>query len=365
MQERVTLQKVAERVGLHFTTVAEALKNSARVKPSTRAMIQAVAREMGYVPDPMLSALSAYRKANKPPIYHETLAWITSSPTADGWRQSFSKFYEGAAQRAAELGFRLEEYWIKRPGVTSKHASRHLYSRGIRGLLIAPVSVARGHLSLDWNQFASVTLGYTLTQPKLNLVSTTHYRAVIKAVRHLKALGHRRIGWAGSSAFDERIGRLWTSGFLSELKMTSGSDLDALFSVRPFEPKSFMKWFKQFRPEAILTSGGKGTIVPLITWLRENGYGVPDDVSVAIVNLQEEGEISGIVEPNELVGRTAIDLITRMLQNGERGIPEYPLLQLIEGKWNEGKTIARANLKTKHPLPKGPSLPKSLSRSKI
>jgi len=54
-----------------------------------------------------------------------------------------------------------------------------------------------------------------------------------------------------------------------------------------------------------------------------------------------------VVEPNMLIGRTAVDLLTQMLQRGERGIPEYPLSQLIDGKWHAGTTIAPSNRKTK------------------
>jgi DNA-binding LacI/PurR family transcriptional regulator len=343
MQNRVTIQNIAARVGLHFTTVAEALRNGVRVKPSTRAKIHAMAREMGYVPDPMLAALSAYRKAIKPPIYHETLAWVTSHPSRSEWRGSFGRIHQGAVQRAAELGYRLEEFWIKQPGMTSKKASRQLYNRGIRGLLIAPLFAARGHLSLEWDRFAAVALGYTLSRPRLNLVSTTHFRAVSVALRHLKAAGHRRIGWVSSSVVDERTNRLWVSTFLSELNIAYGAANDAILSFRSLERRRFIQWYEKFRPDAILTSCVDPRNPFLIGWLRKEGYRVPQDVSVAVVNLQEESEFSGVIEPDSLIGRTAIDLLARMLQNGERGIPEYPLLQLIEGKWNEGTTIAPLN----------------------
>jgi DNA-binding LacI/PurR family transcriptional regulator len=336
---RVTIQRIAQRVGYHFTTVAEALKNGVRVKPATRAKIQAVAREMGYVPDPMLSALSAYRRAIKPPVYRETLAWITSHPSRDEWRKSFGVLQSGAVERATELGYRLEEFWIKQPGLSAREATRRLYNRGIRGLLIAPLFSPRGHLSLEWNRFSSVALGYTLVRPRMNRVSTTHYRAVIMAVRHLRAAGRRRIGWVGSSVVDERTDRLWLSGFLSERRNSSVAG--AIHSYRSFDARRFFEWFETFHPDAILTSCSKEEIKAWMNGLRKRGHHVPDDVSVAVVNLQEEGDISGIVEPNFLIGRTAVDLLTRMLQNGERGVPEYPLYQLIDGKWNEGKTLVR------------------------
>lgn len=350
MQQRVTILRIARRVGFHFTTVAEALKNSVRVKPETRAKIQTVAREMGYVPDPMLAALCAYRKAIKPPVYHENIAWITSHPTRDGWRDSFEIFQKGAAQRAAELGFCLEEFWIKQSGMTSQEATQHLYNRGIRGLLVAPLFAARGHLSLDWSRFSTVALGYTLLKPRMNVVSTTHHRAVITAMRHLKAAGHRRIGWVGSSDVDERTDRLWLSGFLSERKEAYSGN--AVHSFRAFDSRAFLEWFESYRPDAIISSNLSGGNRCLLDCLRERGYRVPSDVSLAGVNLQEGDTFSGVFEPNFLIGRSAVDLLTRMLQTGERGIPEHPLHQLIDGKWSDGKTIAVRNRKSKRAVSK-------------
>ena len=74
--------------------------------------------------------------------------------------------------------------------------------------------------------------------------------------------------------------------------------------------------------------------------------------SLAGINLQEGDAFSGVFEPNFLIGRTAVDLLTRMLQNGERGIPEHPLHQLIDGKWSDGKTIAMLNRKSKSAVSK-------------
>jgi hypothetical protein len=47
-----------------------------------------------------------------------------------------------------------------------------------------------------------------------------------------------------------------------------------------------------------------------------------------------------MIEPAEQVGRVAVELISRMIQNGEKGVPEYPYRVLIEGRWVDGKTVA-------------------------
>lgn len=58
---RVTLKQVAAKAGVHVSTAWRALKNDTYVDAAKRARIRAVAKELGYTPDPMLTALSHYR----------------------------------------------------------------------------------------------------------------------------------------------------------------------------------------------------------------------------------------------------------------------------------------------------------------
>lgn len=342
MTRRVTIVDIAARVGVHFTTVALALKGSPRVKAATRDKVRAMAQEMGYVPDPMLSAFSAYRKAQKPVNYRETLAWVTTYPTQDGWRLgAFKVFHQGAEKRAAELGYRLEQFWLKEPGMSPKRATTVLSSRGVRGLLIAPLPTAHGHLNLDWNLFSSVTFGFTLMRPRLHTVITTHYQDVITAIRHLKTLGHHYLGWANSRKVDERVSRQWKAGFWSEMQALPPERQIPLFSSDPFEKREFLAWFERYHPDAILTSDPHQCGALILKWLKEAGYSVPKDVSVVAVNIQEEGIFSGMKEPSLQIGEAAVDLLSNLIRDGKSGLPEYPSRLLIDGTWIEGQTVAR------------------------
>ena len=60
-ERRVTLADIAVRAEVHVTTVSLALRNHPRLPAQTRERIQELAKKMGYVPDPFLRALVAYR----------------------------------------------------------------------------------------------------------------------------------------------------------------------------------------------------------------------------------------------------------------------------------------------------------------
>ncbi|MDD5350078.1 MAG: LacI family DNA-binding transcriptional regulator, partial [Chthoniobacteraceae bacterium] len=115
MQTRVTLRDVAAKAGVHHTTASRALKNDPRVCPETLAKIKAIAEQMGYTPDPMLSALNAYRNASGHSQNHGTIAWLTNYPTRDGWRISscYALYFRGASEQLLRHGYHLEEFWLQ------------------------------------------------------------------------------------------------------------------------------------------------------------------------------------------------------------------------------------------------------------
>jgi LacI family transcriptional regulator, galactose operon repressor len=354
MQSRVTLRDVAARAGVHHTTASRALKNDPRVCAETLAKIKTLAAEMGYMPDPMLSALNAYRHASRPSQFHGTVAWVTNYPTRDGWRSSWGSdrkscyeiYYAGAEEQLARHGYKLEEFWLQEPRMTARRASQVLVHRGIRGLLLCPLPVSRGHLSLEWERFSAVSFGYSLARPKLHLFSAAHFRAVVTCMRKLRARGYHRIGLLTSYAMDERMDRMWTAAYRAEMpKLPQSkaipihlySDGKKCASERAWSQigKGALKWYRQYKPDAILTT----TFHPLLGWLKAGGYRVPQDVALISATLQaNEPLVSGIVEASHEIGMAAADFLAGMLQRGEHGVPRVAQRILLEGSWIEGKT---------------------------
>lgn len=88
MKRRPTIKDVAEKCGVHHTTVSRALRDHPSIPAATRVKIKAAADELGYQSDPFLSSLSSRRKnAHAPGSAIANLAWITNFETRDGWKQ--------------------------------------------------------------------------------------------------------------------------------------------------------------------------------------------------------------------------------------------------------------------------------------
>jgi LacI family fructose operon transcriptional repressor len=67
---------------------------------------------------------------------------------------------------------------------------------------------------------------------------------------------------------------------------------------------------------------------------------IPEDVGVASLSSARLGDpVSGIYQNSELIGMRSIDLLSTLLERNELGVPPVPDSLLVDGVWNEGRTL--------------------------
>ena len=96
---RVSLHDIARRVHVSQPTVSRALKDDPRISVATRQKVHRAAREMGYQPDPMLTALAHYRRGKTMTPVSSSLAWINlwRGPKLLRSFREFELYWQGAA----------------------------------------------------------------------------------------------------------------------------------------------------------------------------------------------------------------------------------------------------------------------------
>lgn len=336
---RLTIRDIATAAGVHFTTVSRALSGHPSIPPATRDRIRELAKKMGYRPDPMLSALMAYRSSTREHGFQGTLAWLTSHEPRHGLVgiEIFDQYHAGAAHRAEELGYRLEEYWTHAPNITGKRLSQILMSRNIRGVLVAPLSEMKGRIDLDWSQFAGVRFGYTLENPQLHTVASHTFHAIVSTINEARALGYRRLGLAMSTARDRRIFKIWSGAFLTSQLEWPASEKVPLHMVEAIEPSKLLKWYHRHLPDLIISPD-----LPVLDTLQEAGIRMPQDVGFATPSLTSHPlRPAGIDENSFELGAAAVNMLVGMLHRNEAGIPRFQNFLLIKGSWTPGRTLAR------------------------
>jgi LacI family transcriptional regulator len=338
------MKTVAAKAGVSVMTVSRALRNEQRVAPDTRSRILQVAEEVGYRPNPLVGALMAgIRRTRTRGASTQTIAFLTSHPSASGWREhkAPAAFYAGGQHRAEQLGFRLEPIWAREPGVAGSRLSRILRTRGISGVIIAPYPVpSSGTIELDWDCFAAIALGYSLREPRIHRVTNHHLDSMRIAIAELTRRGYRRLGLAMASGHNERIQHNWATGFMYYQSRLPASDQVPVFM--PPEPRreAFDQWREEHQPDVILGTVG-------LPWIRAADVAIPRDLGfVSLDYYPSLGDVAGIVQNNHAVGAAAVDLVVEQLYHNERGVPEIPKIVMMEGRWRDGATVRPAETAT-------------------
>jgi len=343
---RITLKQVAAEAGVHVSTAWRALKNDTYVDPAKRAHIRTIARRLGYVPDPMLTALSHYRRRQHTPAYRSTFAWVTAHPGRGDWQHAehTRAYFEGATAFAASMGYRLEEFWLAEPGLSARRARGVLLARNVRGLLFAPQPEAGTELSLPMEAFAGVSIGYSLLAPRLHLVANHQHSSTLTCLRELCRAGHGRIGMVSASETLRRAEHNFEAAYCLLQNAQPENRRIPLFTIEGRDEPAvvnawrerFLAWFTHHRPTAIIS-----TVSEVKTWLEGAGVGVPDDVSITTLSRIFDPSWSGIDQQEKEIGARAVELLISLFQSGERGVPATPLRLLVEGRWIDAGTVKK------------------------
>jgi DNA-binding LacI/PurR family transcriptional regulator len=333
---RPTIRDIAREVGCHYSTVSLALHNHPRIPGETKSKIRDAADRLGYQPDAALAALCAYR-ARKRPVQEQTvIAWLTNYRTEKGWKDSACNcdYFEGASERAAERGYRLETFWLAARGMTPERMSRILWTRGIQGLLLPPQE-HRTTLDLTWEHFSAVTFGHTLLRPHLHLVSNHEYGTMGALFDELVLRRYDRIGLVELRDHDERVDHNWLAAYLVEQQCLSRKNRLPPLLLPAWNAEAFLAWVRHYQPDVVVTK-----LPEVLSTLRKDGYKIAKDIGVAFHSLDEKSTgLSGMKKNSFQIGVMAVDLLIDMLHRGERGLPKRPSLLMVEGSWSEGATL--------------------------
>lgn len=334
---RVTQKDIARELGLTQATVSLALRNHPSVRPETIARVHAASERLRYEPDPYLAGLSSYRKRLNTSGPHATLAWLSNDADGSLWQSSvvFTAYHLGAKQRAAELGYQLEDHCLLQAGMTPRRLEQILHARGIPGIVVAPQPRPETRLNFSFDRFSSVALGYTLAEPRLHLVTWHQFRAMETLFRKLLSLGYRRPGLALALDSDLRSDRNWSAAFLSEQFSLAPSLRVPPLLNENFDAAGFLSWFYEYKPDVVITISSN---VP--QWLRQAGFSIPEDVGIACLSVPDgDEEQSGLSENPRAIGAKAVEFLVDMIHRSERGVPSMQVCLLTEGHWRPGTTL--------------------------
>lgn len=340
----MSVRSLARELGVSATAVSLALKDSPRVSPALRAKVRRLAAASGHVPNARLTELMREVRQSAAPAYRATIGLISLFPEERPWIERpiyghLGRVREGARERAEAHGYKLEDFWVKRPGLKVERLRAILEARGIRGLLCLGSLDPEEHFPAALRPFAVVTYAASIPDRLHRVVS--HFVADARTLfDELLRRGYRRPGLVILVSGDRRTDHLYSATCLSYQERRFEPPAVPILRAETWNEAEFSSWFERHRPDVIVLHQYESYTREVDGFLARRRVAVPRDVGLALLDkLPDRARYAGICQDPVRMGATATEMLLGRILLGDFGLPEFPKVELVQGRWNEGATL--------------------------
>ncbi|MGC0239603.1 LacI family DNA-binding transcriptional regulator [Arthrobacter sp. SD76] len=274
-EKRVTITDIAERSGVSIAAVSFALNRRKGVSATTREKVLAVAEELGWAPTTAARSLAEART--------ETFGLILArAPETLGIESFYMRFLAGLEAELAKRSYGLLLQVAPNRQAELDTLIKWRNARRVDGVLVVDVGVDDPRIELLTRPGAlpAVVVGHPSVAGGLTSVWTDDAMSMREMLRHLAALGHRRIARIAGlehfahtrirdAAFREEARRLGVEPVLVHSDYTLASGTQATRDVlSTMEQTTALTYDND-----VMAVAGLGVVMEL-------GLRVPQDVSI-------------------------------------------------------------------------------------
>ena len=268
-RHRTTIRELAEYTGLSPAAVSYALRGM-HVSAETERRVREAADHLGYEADPIARALAGGATA---------VVGLLVGSLSDFWNQELVR----AVQREL-YGAALSTLVADADGEPARELelAQRLVDQRVDGLVVVPIGPASGGWAAITRQVPTVTIGDALpgVAPAGEVVFDNE-RGVQESLRHLGALGHRRVtvlSWAVESS-PGRDAEHAVAGSAAALGIDC-SVVPCAYSLNGSRPLALELLADHGRPTAVLCMSDS-IAYGVYAACAELGLSIPGDVAVA------------------------------------------------------------------------------------
>ncbi len=309
-----TLKDVAKMCGVHPSTVSRVLRNKENmpISKETREKILKAVNEINYQPDQTARALRL-KKSNVIGLIIPNI----SSPY-------FSGIAKTMELECSKIGYTLNVCDTNEEQEKEIRVVNDLLSRGVDGLVIAPVQDSDQHIrALVEKKFPLVLIDRCFDDFETNAVICNDEDSAYNALSILSEMGHERIGFIiGRPNLFPVVKRL--QGYkkaIADYKLNDGTKL--ISGGEPTLQSGYESALKLLNfsvpPTAFLVSGSIITL-GVIKAILEKGLSIPEDISIigftdTIYSPYLVCPLTTISHPVQEIGKRAVELLLDNINN--------------------------------------------------
>jgi LacI family transcriptional regulator len=327
-KSKVSLRAIAQASGVHQSTVSRVLKNDPRISKSTATKVRRVAKRLGYIPNPELGRLMAHMRSMRTEHFESVVALLTpEQPFKDHYSLEVQR---GVMDRCKELGFIPEKFSTGMDPTSIKRLNRILKARGIEGVLV--IGRERGENrapALDMDQSSVVSATNFLADFPVHTVLPDHFANFTLVYQEIVRRKCKRPGLLTWPDLDRRqrfAGRMTHYQFYYDILGTTALPPYSWIGGPGEIETSFKAWFNKHQPDALLFPD------QVLRKAIEDILGAKKLQKVFLIGYCSNGpDFPGIDQQPEVIGRSAVDILTSHMQRYEKGWPEVTKQMNIPG----------------------------------
>ncbi len=310
-----SVRAIAKQLNLSPATVSRVLNNHPDVEEATRERVLARITEVGYVPQ------FGRRLTNVIALAYP------DEPVRNEYGSFEPALLSGIMRGLGEHHFDLKLLSIRRDKAPDESYTQFFMRKGIRGVVLRCFRHNRAMItSIAAERFPCIVIAERFDEPDVNFLRADSYPSSRRAVEHLIALGHRRIGLAmhnvadsdhadrrrgyadalagAGLAFDQSLVMELPSGFSAGEQV-----LDALLG--------------QPEPATAIFATNPMTTLGIMRRAQERGIVVPRDLSIvgvddSDVRLHVWPRLTAVTQDASALGLEAAHWLTSAIVKGDR-----------------------------------------------
>lgn len=348
IRKKVTLQHLADELGLTVHTVSKALRGLPGMSEHTRSQVRQLAERLGYYTKEQERSLLF----EKTPVYSGAgRRFIFLIAAEQGLKSPLHQvLLESVQRRLAEGGHTVEVVFV--PGDLGESARFKAWASRQNldfadGVFISPVIPEPVEARLIELAIPRILLHFPPPGANIDSVIWNVYDAMQQATSHLIDMGHRRIMYVGDPRRSRGYRMRWQafSASMDEAGVAIPPDDCHMFELKGPQEEWTAEWsskVRNYRPTAFVCAS-EDALTRIFLACQMTGRTIPGDFS--LVGLEPEPVLSGILpditRPTMPVAETGHRAVDRMLWRIAN--PSLPYEQiLLQGGLHVGTTVRQA-----------------------
>lgn len=319
----ITIKDVARKANVSISTVSRVINNSKPVSDDIKLRVVKVIDELGYKPNPVARSLVTKKSR---------LLGVIVPDISDAYIAELLNAIEEVAKTYDYDIILCNSYGSQK---SEDHYLNLLQTKQVEGMIFLTYKISDSHKSFfESNKMPVVMINRDSSKLNISAVSVNHFEAIYEMTQKLFEYGHKKIVLIRNGKTEDVFGKEHINGYMEAHEKNGVKFDESLVFEGEFKMDKAYDICKSLidnknLPTAIIATTD-AMAIGAINCLVDNGYKVPDDISVVgfydtkLARLYRP-QLTTIHQPIYDIGAVAIRLLIKQIKGESKETQQFKL----------------------------------------